>query len=148
MLDFFGDAINTRTSPRMSALLRACDILAEKSMRMVLEQFGKKTPPVLSYFDKGLGASILKAGLRLWDATTINPCAAIKIVRHNLLRPTSGIHESGHQVAHQLDWNDELAGMLADSLRGSSLEIVEKAVILFVVYSKLRPRVAISWPGG
>jgi len=124
-LDFFGDAINTRTSPKMSALLRACDMLAEKSMRQILEQFGKKTAPVLSYIDKGLGASILKAGLRLWDASTVNPVSAIKIVRHNLVRPTSLIHEAGHQVAHQLNWNDELAGALADNLRGVSLEIVE-----------------------
>lgn len=125
MLDFFGDAVNTRTSAKMSALLRACDILAERSMQQILEQFRKKTPPVLTYLDKGLGASILKAGLRLWDETTINPVSAIKIVRHNLMRPTSLIHEAGHQVAHQLNWNDELSGVLADNLRPAPLEIVE-----------------------
>lgn len=124
MLDFFGDAVNTRTSAKMAALLKACDILAEKSMQQILEQFGKKTPPVLSYLDKGLGASILKAGLRLWDETTINPVSAIKIVRHNLMRPTSLIHEAGHQVAHQLNWNDELSSILADNLRSAPLEIV------------------------
>lgn len=125
MLDFFGDAVNTRTSPRMAALLRACDILAEKSMSQMLLQFNKKVPPVLSYVDKGLGASILKAGLRLWDGTTISPCATIKIVRHNLMRPTSLIHEAGHQVAHQLGWNDELAGKIADALRTAPLEVTE-----------------------
>jgi hypothetical protein len=125
MLDFFGDAVNTRTSVKMSALLRACDILAEKSMQQILEQFAKRTPPVLSYLDKGLGASILKAGLRLWDETTINPVSAIKIVRHNLTRPTSLIHETGHQVAHQLNWNDELSSILADNLRSAPIEIVE-----------------------
>ncbi len=124
-LDFFGDAINTRTSPKISALLRACDSLAQMSMKQMLDQFGKKTPPVLSYLDKGMGASILKSGLRLWDGVTINPVATIKIVRHNLMRPTSLIHEAGHQAAHQLNWNDELAGSLADNLRGASLEIVE-----------------------
>jgi hypothetical protein len=121
MLDFFGDAINTRTSAQMAALLRACDILAERSMQRVLEQFGKPTPPALTYLDKGLGASILKAGLRLWDGTTINSVSTIKIVRHNLVRPTSLIHEAGHQVAHQLDWNNQLAAALADGIETPSL---------------------------
>jgi hypothetical protein len=125
MLDFFGDAVNTRTSEKMAALLRACDRLSQMSMKQMLDQFGKKTPPVLSYLDKGMGASILKAGLRLWDGVTINPCATIKIVRQNLMRPTSLIHESGHQTAHQLNWNNELAGALANTLKETSLEIVE-----------------------
>jgi hypothetical protein len=66
-LDFFADAINTRTSTRTAGLLRACDILAHRSMSMLLDQVGQTTPVVLTYLDKGLGASILKAGLRLWD---------------------------------------------------------------------------------
>ena len=67
---------------------------------------------MLTYIDKGLGASILKAGLRLWDPDTLSPVAAIKVVRHNLLRPTSVLHEAGHQVAHMLDWNRQLAATL------------------------------------
>lgn len=125
MLDFFGDAVNTRTSPAVARLLRACDLLAESSMRYILDQFGKPTARVLTYIDKGLGASILKAGLRLWDGTTANPVAAIKIVRHNLLRPTSLIHEAGHQVAHQLDWNNALAAALAMRLRRSSSTLAD-----------------------
>lgn len=123
MLDFFGDAINTRTSDNISALLRACDKLVEKSLTDLLQQFNKPIPPVLTYLDKGLGASILKHGLRLWDGITLNPVATIKIVRHNLLRPTSLIHEAGHQAAHQLNWNDELASELSNGLRDSNLSI-------------------------
>lgn len=108
-LDFYADAINTRTSPHMAGLLRACDILAHRSMSLLLDQLGYTTPIVLTYVDKGLGASILKAGLRLWDGGAENPAAAIKIVRHNLLRPTSLIHEAGHQAAHITGWNRELA---------------------------------------
>ncbi len=118
-LDFFADAISTRTSPTIGALLRACDSLAQRSMAQLLDQLGKPTPIVLTYLDKGLGASILKAGLRLWDGTSENPCAAIKIVRHNLLRPTALIHEAGHQVAHITGWNDELAAALQGSLSGA-----------------------------
>jgi len=111
-LDFYADAINTRTSPHMAGLLRACDILAHRSMSALLDQLGQTTPVALTYVDKGLGASILKAGLRLWDGGAESPAAAIKIVRHNLLRPTALIHEAGHQVAHILDWNRELAETL------------------------------------
>ena len=115
-LDFYADAINTRTSPHMAGLLRACDILADRSMSALLDQLGYTTPVVLTYVDKGLGASILKAGLRLWDGGAENPAAAIKIVRHNLLRPTALIHEAGHQVAHIVDWNRELAETLEHGL--------------------------------
>lgn len=112
-LDFYADAINTRTSPHMAGLLRACDILAHRSMNQLLEPLGQTAPVVLTYVDKGLGASILKAGLRLWDGGAENPAAAIKIVRHNLLRPTALIHEAGHQAAHILGWNAELKKTLA-----------------------------------
>ena len=85
-------------------------------MAVILEPLGKPTPPVLCYLDKGLGASILKAGLRLWDGSTANPAAAIKIVWHNLFRPTSLVHETGHQVAHIVGWNEELAAALGSRL--------------------------------
>jgi hypothetical protein len=66
---------------------------------------------VLTYLDKGLGASILRAGARLWDAS-LSPAAAIKITHHNLCQPTSMIHETGHQVAHLAGWTDELGEAL------------------------------------
>jgi hypothetical protein len=112
-VDFFADALATRASPETGALLRACDHIATRSMAEALTPLGRQVPAALSYLDAGLGASVLKAGLRLWDGTAENPVAAIKVVRHNLLRPTSIIHEAGHQVAHMLGWNDELRGALA-----------------------------------
>jgi hypothetical protein len=124
-LDFYADAINTRASSRMAGLLRACDILAHRSMSLLLDQLGHTTPAVLTYVDKGLGASILKAGLRLWDGGSENPAAAIKIVRHNLLRPTALIHEAGHQVAHMVGWNRELAETLEGGLRGAPDGVAE-----------------------
>lgn len=111
-LDFFGDAINTRTNPKIFAILRALDVIAYRSMETVLKPLGKEIPPVCIYIDKGMGASILKAKVRMWDKGTINPVAAIKITRHNLYRPTSIIHETGHQVAHILGWDEEFASVL------------------------------------
>lgn len=124
-LDFYADAINTRTSPHMAGLLRACDILANRSMSLFLDPLGLTTPIVLTYVDKGLGASILKAGLRLWDGGAESPVAAIKIVRHNLLRPTALIHEAGHQVAHMVDWNRELAETLEHGLHDAPDGVAE-----------------------
>lgn len=125
MLDFYTDAINTRTNDDMAALMRACDRIAHKSMKMILDPMGMPTPPVLTYIDKGLGASILKADLRLWDGKTKSAAAAIKVVRHNLYRPTALIHESGHQIAHILHWNEELAEILFEQLKPSSVALAE-----------------------
>ena len=124
-LAFFADAINTRTNVELAALLRACDTLAYRSMAQLLDQLGKTTPVALTYVDKGLGASILKAGLRLWDGGEVNPVAAIKIVRHNLLRPTALIHEAGHQVAHITDWNTELASAFSHGIGGGVSELAD-----------------------
>jgi hypothetical protein len=119
-VDFYADALSTRAIPQLAALLRACDHLATRSMAEALTPLGREVPAALSYLDRGLGASILKAGLRLWDGTADNPVAAIKVVRHNVLRPTALIHEAGHQVSHMLGWNEELATALRGNLTGAS----------------------------
>jgi hypothetical protein len=120
-VDFYSDALSTRASPRLGALLRACDHIATRSMAEALTPMGREVPAALTYIDKGLGASILKAGLRLWDGTEENPLATIKITRHNLLRPSSLIHEAGHQVAHMLGWVPELRAQLAGGLGSNEL---------------------------
>lgn len=118
-LDFYADALATRSQPKMATLLRACDHIATRGMAEALSPLGRQVPSALTYLDKGLGASILKAGIRLWDPGVENPIAAIKAVRHNLLRPTALLHEAGHQVAHALRWNEELAAALRKGLAGN-----------------------------
>src|SRR5262249_2440156 len=124
-LVFCADAINTRTNPKISGYLRACDILAYRSMAMLLDQLGKPTPSALSYFEKGIGAAVLRANLRLWDGTGVNPVAAIKITHHNLL-PTALIHEAGQQAAAVGGWNEELASKLATGLTGAPVGVPGK----------------------
>ena len=121
-IHFYVVAINSRTTPHVSALLRACDVMCYKSMQQILDQLGKETPAVLTYVDKGIGASILKAGLRLWDGN-VSKLAAIKVTQHNLFRPTAIIHETGHQVAHITNWNDELANQLQVGLKNHPNEV-------------------------
>jgi hypothetical protein len=115
-LDFVGDAVNSRTSPVLRAALTTLDRLAVASMAPVLECAGKPVPRVLVYQDKGTGASILRAGVRLWAPGAVMPVAAIKIVRHNLYRPTSLFHETGHQVASLTGWTPSLRDALAAAL--------------------------------
>lgn len=112
---FYTVALNSRTTASVAALLRSCDIICKKSMEAILLPLGRPVPAVMTYIDKGIGASILKAGLRLWDGS-ISPVAAIKVTQHNLFRPTSIIHEAGHQVAQILNWNDELAAAFRQGL--------------------------------
>lgn len=121
LLDFFGDAVNSRTNPALGALLRGYDVLAGDSMATVLSPLGIDVPPVLVYQDKGLGAAILRAGIRLWDGGQLSPAAAIKLTRHNLSFPTALLHETGHQVSALVGLNDELAEALRTALsrRGS-----------------------------
>jgi hypothetical protein len=115
VIDFFADAVNTRTNPRIAAVLRGLDTLAVDSMDRVLRPLGIDVPPALTYLDKGLGASILRAEARLWDES-LSPAAAIKITHHNLWQPTSLVHETGHQVAHLAGWTAELGDTLHATL--------------------------------
>lgn len=112
-LEFFGDAVNSRTSPGLRSALRLLDLLAVQSMAPALVPAGVPVPPVLCYVDKGMGASILRAGIRLWSPGTVNPVAAIKVVRHNVYRPTSLFHETGHQVAHLTQWTPSVRAAIA-----------------------------------
>jgi len=120
MVDFFADALATRSSPRIGALLRACDHIATRSMAEALAPLGRQVPAALTFLEKGSGAAILRAGLVLGDGLTANPVAAIKITRHNLLRCTALVHEAGHMVSAMLGWNEELASSLASLLFADS----------------------------
>ena len=117
-LDFLGDAINSRTGPLLRTALSTLDALASASMEAVLKLARKPVPRVLVYQDKGTGASILRAGVRLWTPGSVMPVAAIKIVRHNLYRPTSLFHEVGHQVAYLTGWNEATREAIAVALSG------------------------------
>jgi hypothetical protein len=113
---FYTDAINTRTKKDIACMLAGCDALCKLCFEDFLKPLHKPVPTVITYVDKGLGAAIMKAGLRLWDGS-ISPAALIKITYHNLLRPTAVLHECGHQIAHILGWNKELATSLFDGLK-------------------------------
>lgn len=125
ILDFYGDAIATRTNPATRELLRGYDTLTSDSMAATLTPLGIDPPPTLVYLDKGLGASILRAGIQLWDRAHPSPAAAIKLTRHNVSFPTALLHETGHQVAHLTGWNAELAEALRTTLAPRSTGLAD-----------------------
>ena len=125
VLDFYGDAINSRSNPALRGILRGLDTLAGDSMAATLGPLGIDAPPALVYVDKGLGASILRAGIRLWDHAHPSPAAAIKLTRHNLSHPTAILHETGHQVAHLTGWTAELADALYGVLAPRSVDVAQ-----------------------
>ncbi|MGW4646374.1 hypothetical protein [Kitasatospora sp. NPDC004289] len=113
VLEFYGHAVHSRTTTRLAEILRACDVLARQAMVAPLRPLGIEPPPVLVYTGGGVGASILRARLGGWDGPSgVSPAAAVKLTRFNLFRPTSLLHEVGHQVAHLNGWSEELAGAL------------------------------------
>jgi hypothetical protein len=125
VVDFYGDAVNTRTNPTLGAILGGLDTLAVDSMEPVLQALGVDPIPVLVWTDKGAGASILRAGIQLWGPGGVSPVAAIKITRHNLGHPTSILHETGHQVAHVAGWVPQLAQVLRDTATPASPEVAD-----------------------
>lgn len=54
-----------------------------------------------------------------------SPVAAVKITRHNLHRPTSLIHEAGHQCFHIAGWNEELPSVLLEGLSTVSSSVAD-----------------------
>ncbi len=125
ILDFYGNAVNTRTNPHLAAVLRGLDIVAGDSLGLILGRLGIDAPPALVYVGEGLGAQIRRADVRLWDQTSPSPAAAIMLTRHNLGHPTALLHETGHQVAHLTGWTPELAAALAEALTRRSTELAE-----------------------
>lgn len=123
LIDFYGDAVNSRTNPALGELLRGYDTIAADSMATSLDQLGIESPPALVYVDKGLGAAILRAGIRLWDRAEPSPAAAIKLTRHNLSFPTALLHEAGHQVCALAGFNEELAERLEQLIAPTSNEL-------------------------
>jgi hypothetical protein len=124
LVDFYVAAVRARSNPEVSLQLRACDVMADRTVRGVLEPLGMKTPPIMTYFTTGVGASILRIGTKLWDGS-LSPIAAIRLTYHNRFRTTSLFHECGHQVAGMTGWNEAFAQTIRTRIGTSGSEIAE-----------------------
>lgn len=123
LVDFYVGAVRARSNPELGLQLRACDVMADRSMRGVLEQLGARTPPIMVHSTPGVGASILRIDTPLWDGS-LSPIAAIRLTFHNRFRTTSLFHECGHQVAGIIGWNEEFGQALRLRLGGAN-DVVE-----------------------
>jgi hypothetical protein len=124
LVDFYVAAVRARANPELGLQLRACDVMADRTVRGVLGQLAIKTPPIMTYFTTGIGASILRIGTRLWDGS-LSPIAAIRLTYHNRFRTTSLFHECGHQVAGITGWNEALTFAIRKRLAGKANEMAE-----------------------
>jgi hypothetical protein len=124
LVDFYVAAVRARSNPEVGLQLRACDVMADRTVRGALEQLAMKTPPIMTYFTTGIGASILRIGTRLWDGS-LSPIAAIRLTYHNRFRTTSLFHECGHQVAGITGWNEAFSQLLRARLAGGASEVAD-----------------------
>ena len=125
LVDFFVDAVRSRTNPELAIQLRACDVMAERAIASALEHLGEKCPPIVTYFKPGLGAAILRLGTALWDGS-LSQVAAIKVTYHNRLRTTALFHECGHQFAAVSNWNEAFHQLLLRELTPHGAEIAQQ----------------------
>ena len=108
--------MNTRTSSRLATQLQRDGLHCSRKHADVLAAARAPVPA---------GADIRRQGSRCIDPARrrpvvgrgISPAASIKVTRHNMLRPTSVTHETGHQVAHLLGWNAEVVPLVLKALR-------------------------------
>src|SRR5580704_12384008 len=124
LVDFYVAAVRARANPEVGLQLRACDVMADRTVRGALDQLSVSVPPIMTYFTTGIGASILRIGTRLWDGS-LSPIAAIRLTYHNRFRTTSLFHECGHQVAGITGWNEAFTEALRVSLAEASTDVVE-----------------------
>ncbi len=129
-IHFYAVAINSRTTQASRPCCVSVIFFCGRSMQELLKPLAKATPPVLTYIDKGVGASILKAGWVMgWQCEQ----RGIKVTSTISTGQRAIMHETGHQMAHILNWNEELSAALNNELtnhapmvRGSLFEVVER----------------------
>ena len=108
-----------------TSLDSAFSIADLSTVRRQLLTFRRRYLRVEATLDFYADAISTRTSLRLWDETSLNPVAAIKITRHNLHRPTALIHEAGHQVAHIVGWSEELSKALTAGLTDTPAGVAE-----------------------
>ena len=100
VLDFYGDAVATRTNPQLAAVLRGLDTLAADSLDVVAAPAGHRGPA---------GAGLPRQGPRRVDPpgrrAPVGPGERVAGRRHQADppqpdHPTALLHEIGHQVVH------------------------------------------------
>lgn len=102
-VDIFADVFTQRSESDTGVWLSGLDVLAEDALSLPGAPF--RSPPIICYVDRGLGAAIRRARTRLPGGGT-SPVAVIRVPRERMVGAAvagSLVHEVGHQGADLLD---------------------------------------------
>jgi len=114
-LDLFADALSQRSERDNGVWLAGLDVFAADAL--ALPQF-YRSPAVVCYLDRGVGAAIRRARTRLPGGGE-NPVAIIRVPRERMVGSgiaSSLVHEVGHQAAALLGLVDSLRAALKERL--------------------------------
>jgi hypothetical protein len=110
--DLFADALTQRSERETGVWLAGLDVVALDALRLPVAGF--RTPAVVCYLDRGVGAAIRRARTRL-PGGGHNPVAIIRVPRERMVGSgiaSSLVHEVGHQGAALLGLVDSLRPVL------------------------------------
>ena len=110
-LDLFADALSQRSERDNGVWLAGLDVFAADAL--ALPEF-YRSPSVVCYLDRGVGAAIRRARTRLPGGGE-NPVAIIRVPRERMVGSgiaSSLVHEVGHQAAALLGLVDSLRSVL------------------------------------
>jgi hypothetical protein len=101
--DIFADVLTQRCEHDHGVWLAGLDALAADALELPGDYY--RAPPVITYLDRGAGASIRRARTRLPGGGE-NPVAIVRVPRERMIGSGIGsslVHEVGHQGAALLD---------------------------------------------
>lgn len=111
--DIFADAYSQRSEHDIGVWLAGLDVAAADALALPRYY---RSPPLVCYLDRGIGAAIRRARTRLPGGTP-SPVGIVRIPRERMVGSgiaSSLVHEVGHQAAALLD----LVSSLRSTLRG------------------------------
>jgi hypothetical protein len=120
--DVFDNVITQRSESETGVWLSGLDVLSADALN--LRGHFYKSPPVVCYLDRGVGAAIRRARTRL-PGGAYTPVAVVKVPRERMVGTgiaSSLIHEVGHQAAALLDLVESLRPILRGLSQGNASE--------------------------
>ena len=124
ILDFYGDAVNTRTNPAARGGASRPRRDRRRQPRRGAQASRPRIAPRARLPRQGVGRFDPPRGCSpVGPSANPSPATAVKLTRHNLGHPTALLHEVGHQAAHQTGWTGELSSALESVLSRRSREL-------------------------
>jgi hypothetical protein len=117
--DIFADAYSQRSEQDVGVWLAGLDVAAADALALPRYY---RSPPLVCYLDRGIGAAIRRARTRLPGGTP-SPVGIVRIPRERMVGSgiaSSLMHEVGHQGAALLDLVSSLRGTLRGLQRGGA----------------------------